>query len=46
MNPRAFMKRHTWDHFHECEDGSHEAHDLMWSSYDLAALTYKTLLNP
>jgi hypothetical protein len=38
------VKRHTWDHFHECADVSQEAHDLMRGSYDLAALIYEMLL--
>ena len=38
--PTNEVKRHAWDHFHECGNGSHEAHALMWSSYDIAALTY------
>jgi hypothetical protein len=42
--PTSQMKRHTWDHFHECGDGSHEAHDLMWSSCDSAALVRQMLL--
>jgi len=44
MNPTSQVKRHSWDHFHECGDGAHEAQDLMWSSCDLAALIHYMLL--
>ena len=29
MNPTSQVKRHSWNHFHECGDGAHEAQDLM-----------------